>query len=143
MTAELLVLDDVRAGYTDEPIVAGVSLSIASGTITTIIGGNGAGKSTLLKTIYGLTRHMGGSIRFQGAAIERLDPRARLALGIGLVPQGRCNFPVMTVRENLEMGAFTLPRAQARAAFERAVETFPLLRGKLAVLAGNLSGGEQ
>ena len=141
--APVLELQDLSAGYTEEPIVLGFSAVIQTGTITTIIGGNGAGKSTLLRAIYGVNRYFAGSIRFFGQPIEHLPPAARLKLGIGLVPQGRCNFPAMSVRENLELGAFTLPRAQARAAMDRVIAVFPFLAGKLPILAGNLSGGEQ
>lgn len=139
----LLEFDQLSVGYTDEPVVTGFSASIAEGTITTIIGPNGAGKSTLLRAVYGLIRHFSGSLRFRGESIERLSPRARLKRGIGFVPQGRCNFPLMSVRENLELGAYTLGAVAARDAIERVLAQFPLLKAKLGVLAGNLSGGEQ
>jgi branched-chain amino acid transport system ATP-binding protein len=139
----LLEFDALSAGYGDNPIVRDFSARIEAGSITTIIGPNGAGKSTLLKAVYGLNRHFGGSLRFAGEAIEQLPPRERLRRGIGFVPQGRCNFPLMTVRENLELGAFTLKRAQVAQAMERVIAQFPMLGAKLKVLAGNLSGGEQ
>ncbi len=141
--APLLEFDDVSVGYTDEPVVTGFTATIGEGTITTIIGPNGAGKSTLLKAVYGLNRHFGGRIRFRGESIETLAPKARLKRGIGFVPQGRCNFPLMTVRENLDLGAYTLVPGAARGALERVLAQFPVLRDKLGVLAGNLSGGEQ
>ncbi|MBI1962998.1 MAG: ABC transporter ATP-binding protein [Candidatus Rokubacteria bacterium] len=141
--AAILELDRVSAGYTDEPVVVEFSARIAAGSITTLIGPNGAGKSTLLRAIYGLNRRFGGSVRFLGRPIERLTPGERLRLGIGFVPQGRCNFPLMTVRENLELGTYTLAGAEAALAVERALAQFPLLAAKLPVLAGNLSGGEQ
>jgi branched-chain amino acid transport system ATP-binding protein len=97
----ILEFDRLSVGYTDEPVVVDFSAAIPVGSITTVIGPNGAGKSTLLRAVYGLNRHFGGSVRFLGQAIERLGPRERLKLGIGFVPQGRCNFPLMTVRENL------------------------------------------
>jgi len=140
----ILELDGLSVGYTDEPVVVDFSTAIRVGSVTTVIGPNGAGKSTLLRAVYGLTRHFAGSVRFLGQAIERLPPRERLKLGIGFVPQGRCNFPLMTVRENLELGAYTLRgAAAAAAAIERTLAQFPLLASKLSVLAGNLSGGEQ
>ena len=139
----LLELDHLSAGYADDPVVADFSIAIAAGTITTLIGPNGAGKSTLLRAIYGTNRHFGGSIRLSGRAIEHLAPPERLKLGVGFVPQGRCNFPLMTVRENLTLGAFTLPKKKTGAALERVLALFPLLAAKLAILAGNLSGGEQ
>ena len=139
----VLELSELASGYLDEPIIVDFSTTIAEGAITTIIGPNGAGKSTLLRAIYGLNRHFGGSIRFRGQPIEMLAPAARLKLGIGFVPQGRCNFPLMTVHENLELGTFTLTRPESAQAIERAYATFPALAAKRSVLAGNLSGGEQ
>jgi len=117
----ILELDGLSVGYTDEPVVVDFSTAIRVGSVTTVIGPNGAGKSTLLRAVYGLTRHFAGSVRFFGQAIERLPPRERLKLGIGFVPQGRCNFPLMTVRENLELGAYTL-RGPAVAAAVRVSE---------------------
>jgi branched-chain amino acid transport system ATP-binding protein len=139
----ILELDELSVGYTDEPVVSSFSATIRASTVTTVIGPNGAGKSTLLRAVYGLNRHFGGSIRFLGQPIERLPPRERLRLGIGFVPQGRCNFPLMTVRENLELGTYTLRGAAVARAIERVLAEFPLLAAKLSVLAGNLSGGEQ
>jgi branched-chain amino acid transport system ATP-binding protein len=139
----ILELDRLSVGYTDEPVVVDFSIAIPRGSISTIIGPNGAGKSTLLRGIYGMNRYFSGSIRFRDQAIERLPPKARLKRGIGFVPQGRCNFPLMTVRENLELGAFTLSGPDATRAVERVLTQFPLLAAKLSVLAGNLSGGEQ
>jgi branched-chain amino acid transport system ATP-binding protein len=143
VTEPILVIENLSAGYTEDPVVVDFSAAIGAGTITTIIGPNGAGKSTLLRAIYGLNRHFGGTIRFEGKEAEHLSPMARLKLGIGFVPQGRCNFSLMTVRENLELGAYTLPRAAVAEAIDRVVALFPLLGQKLDVLAGNLSGGEQ
>ena len=143
MAEPILSLDKLSVGYTDEPVVVDFSIEIPAGSITTIIGPNGAGKSTLLRAIYGLNRHFSGAVRFRGQAIERLSPKERLKLGIGFVPQGRCNFPLMTVRENLELGAFTLPNKGVQEAIDRVLAQFPLLRPKLGVMAGNLSGGEQ
>jgi branched-chain amino acid transport system ATP-binding protein len=139
----LLEFDRVSVGYVDEPVVTEFSYAIPQGSITTIIGPNGAGKSTLLRAVYGLIRRFGGQLRFRGDAIDGLSPKERLRRGIGFVPQGRCNFPLMTVRENLTLGGFTLNRPAASEAFERVLGQFPLLREKLGVLAGNLSGGEQ
>lgn len=139
----LLEFDHLSTGYTDEPVVTDFTATIAQGSITTIIGPNGAGKSTLLRAVYGLNRHFGGSLRFLGEAIEGLPPKARLKRGIGFVPQGRCNFPLMSVRENLALGAYSLHGGAAARAIERVLAQFPLLRERLGVLAGNLSGGEQ
>ena len=139
----ILELDRLSVGYTEEPVVVDFSIGIRAGSITTIIGPNGAGKSTLLRAIYGLNRHFSGSVRLRGQAIEHLPPGERLKLGIGFVPQGRCNFPLMTVRENLQLGAYTLRGKAAGEAIDSVLAQFPLLAAKLPVLAGNLSGGEQ
>lgn len=139
----LLELRNLSAGYADDPVVMDVTLTIRAGTISTIIGGNGAGKSTLLKAIYGSNKHFGGSLHFVGESIESLPSVDRLKRGIGFVPQGRCNFPMMTVRENLELGAYTLRGAAVKQAMDKVLGIFPFLAKKLTVLAGNLSGGEQ
>jgi len=141
--ATILEFESLSVGYGDEPIVRDFTASIPAGSITTIIGPNGAGKSTLLKAVYGVNKYFSGTLRFEGRPIERLAPRERLTLEIGFVPQGRCNFPLMTVRENLDLGAYTLRGAAIKAAAERVLAVFPLLAPKLNVLAGNLSGGEQ
>jgi branched-chain amino acid transport system ATP-binding protein len=139
----ILAFDALSAGYADDPIVRDFTTTIAAGSITTIIGPNGAGKSTLLKAVYGLNKHFSGTLKFLGQPIEKLPPRERLKRGIGFVPQGRCNFPLMTVRENLDLGAYTLRGAAIGQAMERVLGLFPMLAAKLKVLAGNLSGGEQ
>lgn len=143
MSGPVLELTDVTAGYGEVPIVRDFSLSLAAGSITTLIGGNGAGKSTLLRAIYGTNRLFAGRIVFKGQDIARLDPWERLKRGIGFVPQGRCNFPLMSVAENLKLGCYSLAGAAHRAAIDRVVALFPVLRQKGSVLAGNLSGGEQ
>jgi len=139
----LIEIAGLSVGYGDEPVVRELDLSIAPGSITTVIGANGAGKSTLLRGLYGTIRRFAGTIRFAGEEIQRLEPVERLARGLSFVPQGRCNFQKMSVRENLELGAYTLPKAEMRPAIERVVAAFPLLREKWSVLAGNMSGGEQ
>ncbi len=138
-----LDLVSVTAGYGDNPIVREFSATLETGTITTLIGGNGAGKSTLLRAIYGTNRFFGGQILFKSEAIERLPPWERLKRGVGFVPQGRCNFPHMSVDENLKMGCYTLPGAKHDTAIERVTGLFPMLRQKARTEAGNLSGGEQ
>ena len=142
MTAAL-ELDRVSAGYGGDAIVREVSAAVPPGTITTVIGANGAGKSTLLRAVFGLNTHMGGRILFEGREVQDEPPAERLRHGIGLVPQGRCNFPLMSVRDNLELGAFSLPGAEVAPAIDRMLATFPMLGRKLRVFAGNLSGGEQ
>jgi branched-chain amino acid transport system ATP-binding protein len=139
----ILAIEDLSAGYTDEPVVCDFSIRIAPRTITSIIGANGAGKSTLLRSIYGLCRLFAGRILFEGKAIHELAPAKRLAAGVGFVPQGRCNFPLMSVRENLELGAYGMPRVEIADTIDRMLAIFPVLRTRWRVAAGNLSGGEQ
>ncbi|MPZ74838.1 MAG: ATP-binding cassette domain-containing protein, partial [Nitriliruptorales bacterium] len=145
MVAEPPVLElcNVHAGYTDVPVLRGVDLELQQGTVTAVIGANGAGKSTLLKTVFGLVRASRGAIRHRGEDITRASSREHLRLGIVLVPQGRCNFPLMTVHENLEMGAYTRHDGDVAADIEQLYDTFEMLRRKRRELAGNLSGGEQ
>jgi len=108
-----------------------------------ILGRNGAGKTTLLKTLAGEISPMSGSIHFEGQPAQEMPPERRARRGIGYVPQEHAIFAKMTVRENLELGAYTLHGPAVSVAVERALAQFPLLASKLSVLAGNLSGGEQ
>ena len=139
----LLELDHVRAGYAEVEVLRGVSLRVRQGQIVAIIGANGAGKSTLLKTVFGMIHPHGGNIRLAGEEIAGRRPVDVLARGVSYVPQGRCNFPAMTVEENLEMGAYTRNDAEVASDIEALMARFPMLAGKRAVLAGTLSGGQQ
>ena len=139
----VLEVKNLTAGYKNAAIVHDVSFSLPKGSITTIIGGNGAGKSTLMRAIYGVCDTFSGNVTFLGHSVESAAPWARSKLGIGFVPQGRCNFPQMTVAENLKLGCYTLERSRHAAAIERVCAMFPLLKGKMSERAGNLSGGEQ
>jgi len=143
LDADLLELDGVRAGYDEVEVLRGVSLRVRAGHIVSIIGANGAGKSTLLRTIFGMIRPQAGRIRFAGEEIAGRRPVDLLARGIAYVPQGRCNFPAMTVEENLEMGAWTRDDAHVRRDIAAMLARFPLLAEKRAALAGTLSGGQQ
>ena len=138
-----LSIENVYAGYGSFDILNGVDLKIGPGEFIALMGPNGAGKSTLLKTIFGMTTFKSGVIRWKGTDIGGAKPRLVLSQGIGIVPQGRCNFPLMTVRENLELGAYTLRGPATGQAIDKVLTRFPLLAAKLGVLAGNLSGGEQ
>jgi len=137
-----LELINLYAGYGEVPIVHDFSTRLPPASITTLIGGNGAGKSTLLRAVFGTVRRFSGQIILNGEAIEHLSPAERLKRGIGFVPQGRCNFPRMTVAENIKMGCYTLPGRAHRAAIDRVTSQFPLLRSKWSEMAGNLSGGD-
>ena len=139
----LLVLDEVVAGYDEVEVLRGVSLTVYTGDIVAIIGANGAGKSTLLRTVFGMLHPRAGAIRLGGEAIGGRDPVEVLRRGVGYVPQGRCNFPAMTVEENLEMGAYLRRDARVRDDIEAVLARFPLLAGKRRDPAGTLSGGQQ
>jgi branched-chain amino acid transport system ATP-binding protein len=139
----ILELTDLHAGYGELTVLRGVTLTLEVGTITAVIGANGAGKSTLLKTIFGVVKSTSGGLRYLGADIARTDPAQRLRLGLVFVPQGRSNFPTMTVQENLEMGAYTRTDRRVMADIERMYVDFPILDAKRRQIAGNLSGGEQ
>jgi ABC-type branched-subunit amino acid transport system ATPase component len=139
----LLRLDEVTAGYEEVEVLRGVSLSVEAGHIVSIIGANGAGKSTLLRTVFGMMRPRSGRIRLAGEEIGGRPPVDVLRRGIGYVPQGRCNFPAMSVEENLEMGAYLRRDAGVRADIEALFRRFPLLADKRAEPAGTLSGGQQ
>jgi branched-chain amino acid transport system ATP-binding protein len=132
------------AGYlADVPIVNELTHGFADSSVTTIVGPNGAGKSSLLNGIYGLTRWSTGSVRIGDVEVRRMPAWKRLKAGISLVPQGRCNFPQMTVLENLRLGAYTLPRNERSAAVAEALDEFPALAAHRTRAAGNLSGGQQ
>jgi branched-chain amino acid transport system ATP-binding protein len=138
-----LSIKELRAGYGSLDILNGVDLDIPQGQFVALMGPNGAGKSTLLKTLYGLTTVKGGRIDWQGKDITAYKSRAILAEGISYVPQGRCNFPVMTVDENLQMAAYTLRDSRVKAERDYVYDLFPILKTRRSTLAGNMSGGEQ
>jgi branched-chain amino acid transport system ATP-binding protein len=128
------------------PIVAirGVSFSVARGSIVTILGANGAGKTTILKTISGVMDPQKGSVSFKGREIQGMDPDRVMRLGLSHVPEGREVFPLLTVRENLLMGAYTRSDRDAVARDMAMVfEYFPVLESRAEQRAGSLSGGEQ
>ena len=139
----LLELADLTAGYDEVEVLRGVSISVASGHIVSIIGANGAGKSTLLRTVFGMVPPRAGSIRLAGEEIAGRPSIEVLRRGIGYVPQGRCNFPAMSVKENLEMGAHLRRDPQVRADIDALLQRFPLLAAKRRDPAGTLSGGQQ
>ncbi len=139
-----LVVEGLVARYGRITALAGISLVVESGEIVALIGANGAGKTTTLRAISGLIRPAAGRITFDGADLAGLTPDRIVRLGIGHAPEGRRVFGRMTVRENLEMGAFTRrDRAGIAADTDRVLETFPRLRERLDQKAGTMSGGEQ
>ncbi|SFJ83454.1 branched-chain amino acid ABC transporter ATP-binding protein [Bradyrhizobium sp. cf659] len=143
MAEPSLSIKGLRAGYGSLDILNGVDLDVPQGQFVALMGPNGAGKSTLLKTLYGMTTIKGGTIDWQGRDITALKSRAILAEGISWVPQGRCNFPVMTVDENLQMAAYTLRDSRVKAERDYVYDLFPILKTRRNTLAGNMSGGEQ
>ena len=139
----LLALSEIVAGYEEVEVLRGVSLAVRAGEIVCIIGANGAGKSTLLRTVFGMVQPRAGTIRFAGEDIASQSSMEILRRGIGYVPQGRCNFPAMSVEENLEMGAYLRRDARVRDDIEALLARFPMLATKRRDPAGTLSGGQQ
>jgi branched-chain amino acid transport system ATP-binding protein len=140
----LLELDNVRTFYGRIEAVKGVSLSVNEGEIVTLIGANGAGKSTTLRSIQGVTRPKYGTIRFAGREIQSERPHEIVKMGIAQSPEGRRLFPRMSVRENLDMGAFNRDdREEIERDVEHVYSLFPRLGERRNQQAGTLSGGEQ
>jgi branched-chain amino acid transport system ATP-binding protein len=140
----LLEVRDLEVFYGRVRALAGISLTVAAGEIVALIGSNGAGKSTTLRTISGLIRPTRGSVLLRGEPIHNRPAEQIARLGIGHTPEGRRLFPRMTVRENLEMGAyFRRDRGGIRNDFDVVYSLFPRLRERQSQLAGSLSGGEQ
>jgi len=140
----LLTLDGVSVAYGAVEVLHGVSLRVDEGEMVCLLGANGAGKSTTVRTISGLLRPTAGSITFLGERLDGRPAHAVLTRGIAQCPEGRRIFPEMTVRENLEMGAYIRGGEGARAGdLERAFHHFPRLKEREAQLGGTLSGGEQ
>ena len=139
----LLEVDGLDVYYGAIHAVKGISLSVEAGEVVTLIGANGAGKSTTLRTISGLLRPRKGSIRFEGQEITRLRPDQIVRMGLCHVPEGRRIFANLSVRENLEMGAYTRRDGEIRSDLDNVLNTFPRLRERFGQSAGTLSGGEQ
>jgi branched-chain amino acid transport system ATP-binding protein len=140
----MLELRNVETFYGNIMALKGISLSVSDGEIITLIGANGAGKSTTLMTICGLVPARRGEILFMGRSIGRMEPHEIVALGISQVPEGRRIFPLLTVTENLDMGAF-LRKDKAEIARDRdhVFSLFPILKERRHQQGGTLSGGEQ
>ena len=140
----MLALDHLHVSYDGVPALNGMSLKVAAGRIVALVGGNGNGKSTTLRAAAGLNPLDAGSIVFDGRPIHALPAHERVPLGLSLVPEGRRLFPKLTVRRNLELGAYTRDdKAEIAANIERMFELFPILKEREAQLAGTMSGGEQ
>ena len=140
--SSLLSVSALHAGYGSVEVLHGVSLTVAEGEIVTVLGANGAGKSTTLMTICGAVPARQGAITFAGQPINQLPAHEIVRRGISQVPEGRRIFPRLTVRDNLELGAFQR-QDDIAADLERVLELFPILRERAGQLGGTLSGGEQ
>jgi ABC-type branched-subunit amino acid transport system ATPase component len=141
--APLLEVDSVEAGYGEALVLRGVSLAVAPGELVTIIGPNGAGKSTLLKAVYGLLHPSAGAIRYAGDDVTGRRPDDLTRLGLNYVPQLGNVFPSLSVAENLQIGASTLPRAERPRAVAELYELFALLGERRRQRAATLSGGQR
>ncbi|MBV0922925.1 ABC transporter ATP-binding protein [Halomicroarcula limicola] len=141
-TESLLSVRDLDAGYGDLQVLEGVDMDVGDGEYVVVVGPNGAGKSTVMKSVFGLTTHMGGEILFDGTDISARRPDQIIHEGIGYVPQTDNVFASLSVRENLEMGAYILdevPEDRIRAVYDR----FPILGERSTQKAGTLSGGQR
>jgi branched-chain amino acid transport system ATP-binding protein len=144
VTVSLLEVRDLHAGYGKLEILKGVSLRVEPRQVVSIIGPNGAGKSTVFKTVFGLLPARQGQVLLDDEDITNQPPAELLRRGMAYVPQGRNVFPLMTVEENLRLGAYTRPRSDdLEDEIERLYETFPVLRESRRRRAGDLSGGQQ
>jgi ABC-type branched-subunit amino acid transport system ATPase component len=140
--APLLELDDIHFSYGSVPVLFGVSLAVEAGEVLGLLGTNGAGKSTVLRVLAGLEAPSSGRVLLAGQDVTATAAEERCRLGVALVMGGRAVFPDLTVRENLELGGFTV-RADLDERMDRELSRFPQLRDRLRNLAGTLSGGEQ
>ena len=140
----LLELKNIVAGYGNIKALKGISLSVEEGKIVTLIGANGAGKSTTMKTVMGIMKPTEGDIFFQGKSIKGKSSYQNVRDGLVLVPEGRQILQTMSVKENLEMGAYQRnDKAGIAEDMERVFERFPRLKERMSQYGGTLSGGEQ
>jgi len=140
----LLEVRDLEAGYKRVPVLHGISFRVEEGEIVAIVGSNGAGKTTLLRTISGLLQPFAGQIRFQGVAIQGIEPHRVVERGIVQVPEGRQLFPHLTVQQNLQVGSYAREaRSRRQESLEAVFGLFPVLYERRNQLGGTLSGGEQ
>lgn len=139
----LLEVERLSSGYGRKTVLHGLSLQVFSREIVALIGSNGAGKSTTLRTISGLVRSRGGSVRFEGADITAKPSHDIVGRGLIQVPEARRLFGDMTVRENLVLGGYARKAAEGQGRMEEVYATFPRLKERQTQLAGSLSGGEQ
>ena len=144
MRDTLLEVNNIETFYGPIMAIRGVSFAVPRGAIVTILGANGAGKTTILKTLSGVMDAQKGTVTFDGRPVGGLDPDKVMRLGLSHVPEGREVFPLLTVRENLKMGAYSRSDAEGVARdMQMVYEYFPVLASRAEQRAGSLSGGEQ
>jgi branched-chain amino acid transport system ATP-binding protein len=140
----IIKIRELNVSYNAINALRDVSLEVEEGEIVSVIGANGAGKSTLLRTITGIVKAATGDIEFEGRNLRGMRPDRIVRLGITMVPEGRKVFPDLTVKENLELGAYSLRKGDLKKElFDLVLSTFPRLEERIKQLAGTLSGGEQ
>jgi branched-chain amino acid transport system ATP-binding protein len=143
-TEVLLSVKDLKVAYGGIQAVKGISLEVRRGELVALIGANGAGKTTTLKAIARMLPLKAGAVSFEGKSLAGVEAHTLVAMGVAMAPEGRAIFPNLTVRENLEMGAYTVDdRGAIAARMDEAVALFPRLGERMAQLGGTLSGGEQ
>ncbi|AWJ93042.1 ABC transporter ATP-binding protein (plasmid) [Azospirillum baldaniorum] len=140
----VLEVRGLSAGYGKRAVVHDVDLTVRAGEIRVLLGHNGAGKTTLVRSVFGLLRPSAGTVRYRGEDITRRRCADNVKAGIALVPQGHGIFRSLTVRENLELGAYTAQDpAEIRANRDAVMDLFPILRERAGQIAGTMSGGQQ
>lgn len=140
----MLEVRDLRVSYSGVLAISKVDLKVPRGKIVALVGGNGNGKSTTLRAVAGLNLAERGEIIFDGKPVQKTPAHQRVGLGLALVPEGRRLFPKLTVRRNLELGAYTRhDRHEVEESIERMYGLFPILKQRSAQLVGTMSGGEQ
>ncbi|HQU25753.1 MAG TPA: ABC transporter ATP-binding protein [Acidimicrobiales bacterium] len=140
---QVLTAHRLSAGYDGRPIVHEIDVEATPGRVVSIVGPNGSGKSTLLKSLVGVVPVLGGSVSVGGTDITNRPPERVATLGVGYVPQIDDVFPPLTVKENLEIGGYLLPRHQVHERMAAVLEFFPRLKQMMTRKAGKLSGGER
>ncbi len=141
--SELLRVEALEAAYGSVRTLRGVDLEVRPGELVALVGSNGAGKSTLLRTLSGVHPALAGRVLYRGADVTRAPVHERVAGGIILVPEGRQVFGILTVEDNLRLGAHTRPRQEMDDGLDRVFRLFPVLAERRRQRAGTLSGGEQ
>ena len=135
--------EGITAGYGGDPVIRGITVSAAAGEVVSLVGPNGSGKSTLLKSLVGIVRISAGTVTVGGKQVTGMPPEEIARASVGYVPQVDDVFAPLTVRENLEMGGYLLPRAEVPGRIDKVLTVFPRLAGMTGRAAGKLSGGER